>query len=300
MTAGRLDEACPKLAESLRLVPGTGTRFNLAECYEKSGKLASAWVNYLDVATEARNAGRPDQEKVARDRASALKPRLATLKIEVVKTSPWLTVERDGVTVPQAQWNIALPIDLGDHLVVAKTPGGATREYPVRIDKERQAESIRIELRDSAMTAPPTGVPTAASSGAGTPPPAPGSAGESTEGASGTVTAGWILTVLGGLTAATGGIVMGVGLGNVASAVDKCPDRVGCSSEAEEEGNQGRTMRDAGGAMLGLGGAALITGIILLAVGGSEEPAPASPGPAAWVSPVVGAGQAGLELGARW
>src|SRR5262245_32588034 len=56
MDKDRYEEACPKFEESLRLDPGMGTQFNLAHCWEKLGRTASAWALFLDVAAAARNA----------------------------------------------------------------------------------------------------------------------------------------------------------------------------------------------------------------------------------------------------
>jgi thioredoxin-like negative regulator of GroEL len=54
MTSGKYADACPKLEESQRLAPAIGTKFNLADCYEHTGRLASAWAAFLSVAAAAR------------------------------------------------------------------------------------------------------------------------------------------------------------------------------------------------------------------------------------------------------
>ena len=67
--SGRYPEACPKFEESQRLDPGIGTQFNLADCYEHTSRIASAWALFLDVASAAGGTGQLARESVARKRA---------------------------------------------------------------------------------------------------------------------------------------------------------------------------------------------------------------------------------------
>jgi thioredoxin-like negative regulator of GroEL len=45
---GKLAEACPKFLASYNLENRSGALLNLADCYEKTGQLATAWARFLD------------------------------------------------------------------------------------------------------------------------------------------------------------------------------------------------------------------------------------------------------------
>ena len=111
VAAQRYKEACPKLEESQRIDPGIGTQFNLADCYEKIGRTASAWVNFSEVADAALKESNPERERVAKDRANAVSKRLSYLTVTVTHPVNGLVVTRDGVDIRAGTWGTAFPLD---------------------------------------------------------------------------------------------------------------------------------------------------------------------------------------------
>jgi len=127
MDAKSYVSACRKLEEVTRLVPdGIGAKLTLGECYEALGKLASAWSQYALVATLAARVGQPERAQRAGVKAAALRPKLASLSIEVppeVRALPGLAITRDGVLMGEAQWGAPLPVDAGGHEIVVTAAG---------------------------------------------------------------------------------------------------------------------------------------------------------------------------------
>jgi len=124
MAKGRYTQACPKLEESQRLDPGSGTLLNLAACYEHEGRTASAWTKFLEAAAAAQAGGNAERENAARERAADLAPRLARITIRLTdEDTAGLEVRRDGAIVTPAQRGTAIPVDPGAHTVVATVPG---------------------------------------------------------------------------------------------------------------------------------------------------------------------------------
>jgi hypothetical protein len=125
LDAGNYREACEKLAASERLDPAVGTLLNLAHCYEKLGRTATAWGTYREAITAAKLAGQADREKSARKSADALEPTLPHLTVTVSAASKvtGMQVTRDGVAVVPEIWGTSVPVDPGDHAIVASAPG---------------------------------------------------------------------------------------------------------------------------------------------------------------------------------
>jgi hypothetical protein len=126
LAVGRYPEACAKLAESEKLDPAVGTLLNLGECYEKMGKIATAWAVYKQ-ATAMAHGKQPAREKIAAARTAVLEPTVPRLSISVPHAVPGLEVSRDGLSIGQAEWSGPIPsevtIDPGEHQIVVVAPG---------------------------------------------------------------------------------------------------------------------------------------------------------------------------------
>jgi hypothetical protein len=132
--AGRLEEACPKFAESLRLDTGIGVMLYLADCWERTGKTASAWAQFRE-AEELANRQADKRASAAHQRAALLEPRLARLVIHLAPgaETPGLDLKRDQTTMGRAQWEVPVPVDPGIHTIVASAPGKKPRAVSVMV-----------------------------------------------------------------------------------------------------------------------------------------------------------------------
>lgn len=156
MALGRYAEACPAFEESQRLDAGIGTLLNLADCYEKSGRTASAWALFQEAATLSAVAGQAGREAEARSRAVAIEPRLCRLTIQIARAAdqPDLTITRDGAVVGRALWGTPIPVDPGDHVLEATAPGKARFTTSVRVVPGARFITATIPLLEDA---PPGG-----------------------------------------------------------------------------------------------------------------------------------------------
>ena len=170
MDAGKYALACPKFAASQKLSPAVGTLLNLADCYQQNGQTASAWVRFVDAQAAARRANRPEREKVARDRAAALEPKLSRLNVSVAeRETPGLEVKRDGFVLDPAMFGTAVPVDPGKHTVDAEAPG--RKKWTMTVEAGATTVLVKIPALEEAgepqNTIPIVPKPAVESSGSG-------------------------------------------------------------------------------------------------------------------------------------
>lgn len=145
MTRGDYASACPKLASSYEIDPATGALLALALCYERAGRIASAWSAYVEAEQRARREGRQDRAESARDRIAALEPRLPKLTISIgtaVAGLPGWRLERDGVLVARAATGLPIPVDPGDHTLVVTADGYERAVKKVTVEERSTKEVV--------------------------------------------------------------------------------------------------------------------------------------------------------------
>lgn len=285
-------DACPKLEEVVKLQPvGVGAKMTLADCYLALGKLASAHAMFGAAASLAAQANQPDRASSAQDRAQSLEPRLSKLTIVVppaVASLPGLQITRDGSPVIPATFNLTLATDGGRHVIRASAPHKKDFEQTVDVADEGVALEVTIGLPDD-VAAGPTG-------GSLFPPPSDG--GHPIEGPSGMSP----VRIGGFVTGGVGVVLAGVGVGVGVTGILATNDAADAFSEANARGDEqaAATARDdhdaadtqtaAGWVVTGIGGAAIVAGVVMIVA------APSSDGPTtAWTIAPFADGGASLQ-----
>ncbi len=264
----------------------------LARAQEKLGKLVKARENYNRIIREKYGADSPDAFRQAQTSAQqevgGLDARLAAVTVKLDGEKGTVTVTMDGEKVPPALLGLPLPVDPGSHTFVAA--GTDLKSDPVTISlTEGGKDVITLTVKaapgtvapDAPVAAPGTQLATTgpapgAAPGANPATP-PGTAPQADSGGSGGMK-------IGGYVALGVGVV-GVGLGTVfllqshskKSDADKLCDlpNNGCPlSKKSEIDSLDNSYKSAGMLSVvgyGVGGAALITGVILLVASGGHH-----------------------------
>jgi hypothetical protein len=278
MEARSYDAACAKFESSQRLAAGIGTLLYLGDCYEKSGRVASAWATFREASSKAAAAGQQDRARIASERAGALEPRLSRLRIKVSDELPGLEVKRNGAAIGRDIWGAPVPVDPGSYQIEAratnKAPWSTRYDVPAQPGTYEVVVPALVDAPAGSAPAPPvTAVPGASPPRGGDTAARPSSTGDTQRIAA---------IVVGGL----GVVGLGIGVGFVASAVSKDSEADDHCDGTQCRDEQGETLskdaRSAGNVAtvaLAVGAAAVAGGVVLyLTAPRGPAAAPASGG----------------------
>jgi hypothetical protein len=279
----RYAEACPKLEESERLDPALGTRYRLAECEEATGRLASAWAGFLEVADLAHEAGQSERETLARARAAAVEPKLSRVEVDVTRPdTPGLKIQSGKKTVGRGQWGSAVPVDPGSYTIQATAPGRQPWSGSVEVSGDGRTSKLVVPDLEPEADSPAAGAIVAPS-----PPPAlpePEKAMTLRKPGPGRPMRIAGITLMG---AGSAGVIAGVVMGFVAkSHYDGAQCGETCTAPGEGTIDRARQLGDASTAVFVVGAAAAVTGVIVFLAAPGEyraaHSAHLSVGPAAF------------------
>jgi hypothetical protein len=279
-----------RLSESARLSPHVGTLISLAECEETLGVLAAArthWQQAVDLAT-----GQGDiRQAFAREHLAALDPRVPRMTLRLPDDAPaGTTIRVDDVELRAASIGLAMPAELGKHVVLVVAPGRDTQRTEVLLVEH---ESRYTTLAIGPVTSP------AATPAAATPGPVPVTPTEARAPAAESPS--------GGAPRVASYVTMGAGLVGVASAsylgvkaidgknVQGCNGNL-CTSPAAATRNAAIDDGNAATWLFVGGGALLVTGAVLWVV--SRRPTP-STAAVEW-TPTVDSRHVGIAARLAW
>ncbi len=153
---GKYAEACPKFKEAQTLRPGVGTLLNLADCYERLGRTASALRTFQKAEAEATEK-QDDRATFASERIDALQPRLVRLGVYLPAENlvEGLEIFVNGVRLDPAKLGTQTPRDPGAYTVSASAPGRQPWSEQVFITRDDQNVTVpRLSVQGLLKPAP--------------------------------------------------------------------------------------------------------------------------------------------------
>ncbi len=244
--------ACARFAESQRLEPAAGTLLNLADCYERVGRLATSLATYKEAAVAAALRKRVDWERFALARIEALRPAVPTLAIRASGAArvDGLVVTRDAQSIAAGDLGLELPVDPGKYVIGATAPGREPWSTTIEVQRGH-AYVIEIPAPGEKATVRPMPKETAPM------PPA--------EERSWQRPVGFAVTGVGAAALAFGAVSGVVALGARSDAVSKCPSYpTACTADGTSANERAfgwatvSTVSFVGGAILAAGGLVLL------------------------------------------
>jgi hypothetical protein len=290
LTAGRVEEACPKLAESQKLDPALGTLFYLAACHEKQGLTASAWSEFSSATAWAQRTNQPERAAFGRKHLAQLEANLTTIVLSADRI-PGLELRVDDGLLSAAAIGTPLPVDPGSHTIEAKAPGFQPWRTAIEVPPDAQQLTVTVPpLVAAGAAAPRSAEPTA---------PSPTHSSVSHREPADNSDSHVLLWTTAGVAVA--GIVAGSVFGVLTfgirdRAIAECPGNV-CGPGGLNDIDRAKTYATIATVGFGVGllGAAA-TGYLWLRIHGSTGHGQSAGGPSLFVSPILSPSGAGFAL----
>jgi len=148
MREGKFGDACPQFEESQRLDPAPGTQLNLAECWERAGRTASAYREFLAVAQSSEKSGARERAAIARARAQSLENKLTRLAVTVPAGArvPGLQVLENGVPLAESAWGVPHALDPGPIVIEAQAPGRRAFRSEIALPADAALHQLTIPV----------------------------------------------------------------------------------------------------------------------------------------------------------
>jgi hypothetical protein len=294
--------ALAKYKEVARVKMTPQVAFNIAECEERLGKLVSAVGNYRLAQSQLDDpkvrAKAKDVASQVEARITSLEERIPKLTIKRGKGAETATLALDGSDLGSAQVGQEMTVDPGPHELIAKIGEKEAAKKTFTIgEKETQEVEISVDLAALNKVDKPEETPKE-TIGPETPPV------EADKG--GSKVPGIVVMVVGAAFVGTGfGLFFGPRQSTINELEAVCGADKRCPPSAQETSDQGKLFTGLAEGAWGVGGAALITGVILLATsGGKKAPAssessvslPGTEGRVRWMGAAPGADAGGFSL----
>lgn len=149
--AGDLARACPAFARSYELEPVLGTLLNWAACLEKQEHFATAWLRFNDAIDWAQRTHESEREQFAREHAKALRASVSWL---VLSAGSELEAQVDGKPVRVSATAISLPVELGAHVIEVEQAGFERWQNTAQVTGPGQ--SVTVVIPALVRVAPPS------------------------------------------------------------------------------------------------------------------------------------------------
>jgi hypothetical protein len=287
LEAGKVAQACPKFAESLRVEPTLGTRLNLARCYEIQGKTASAWAQYKEVLRLA--GGDKKREAIAKERVGALDQALSHVTLAGAADAG-LVIKLDGQALDAAVIGTSFAVDPGEHTLELSAPGKKPRTMGFHVALQQSTTVDLPALEGPDQTPPPT------------PKTAPEAAPEEkphVEVSSGKRIGGIVTMSAGGAALVTGAIFGAVTIALADDVRAACPDPTCNDQTALDKNATAHTLAILSDVLIPVGAVAVGLGAYFFFTS-THRANPAAASLAVTVAPAVGPNGAGLSLEGRF